>query len=163
SMDMNASSTPARPLDTQPAWLQTRSPAVKLFAVIFGTLVLAASSHISVPMVPVPITMQTLAVTLVGALYGWRLGGLTVLAWLAEGALGLPAFAGGTGGFARALGPTGGYLLPFPLAAVLTGWLAERCWNGRRVLRSFAARFACHALCLPRGASWIATLLRLQE
>src|SRR5690606_17881560 len=163
SMDMNASSTPARPLDTQPAWLQTRSPAVKLFAVIFGTLVLAASSHISVPMVPVPITMQTLAVTLVGALYGWRLGGLTVLAWLAEGALGLPVFAGGTGGFARFLGPTGGYLLAFPLAAVLSGWLVERGWNGRRVVLAFAAMLAGNAVCLLVGASWLATIVGLQK
>lgn len=163
SMDMNASSTPARPLDTQPAWLQTRSPAVKLFAVIFGTLVLAASSHISVPMVPVPITMQTLAVTLVGALYGWRLGGLTVLAWLAEGALGLPVFAGGTGGFARFLGPTGGYLLAFPLAAVLSGWLVERGWNGRRVVLAFAAMLAGNAVCLLVGASWLATIVGPQK
>jgi biotin transport system substrate-specific component len=162
-MEMNASTTPTRHLDPQSAWLQAQSPAVKVFAVIFGTLVLAASSHISVPMVPVPITMQTLAVTLVGALYGWRLGGLTVLAWLAEGAIGLPVFAGGTGGLARFLGPTGGYLLAFPLAAVLTGWLVERGWNGRRITLAFAAMLAGNAVCLLVGAAWLATIVGPQK
>src|SRR5690554_5030358 len=92
AMTMPSTPHPNLALGSHPTWLQTRSPAMKVFAVVFGTLVLAASSHISVPMVPVPITMQTLAVTLVGALYGWRLGGLTILAWLAEGAIGLPVF-----------------------------------------------------------------------
>lgn len=165
TMQMSASPTPPAnlALDTQPAWLRTQSRATKVFAVVFGTLVLAASSHISVPMVPVPITMQTLAVTLVGALYGWRLGALTVLAWLAEGAIGLPVFAGGTGGFARFLGPTGGYLLAFPLAAALTGWLIERGWNGQRVLRAFAAMLGGNAVCLLVGASWLATIVGPQK
>jgi len=153
----------AFPLTAQPAWLQTQSTAMKAFAVVFGTLVLAASSHISVPMVPVPITMQTLAVTLVGALYGWRLGGLTILLWLAEGAIGLPVFAGGTGGFARFLGPTGGYLLAFPLAGMLTGWLVERGWNGQRLLLAFAAMLAGNAVCLLVGASWLATIVGAQK
>lgn len=162
---MTTSSTPlgSLALDAQPAWLQSQSPATKVFAVVFGTLVLAASSHISVPMVPVPITMQTLAVTLIGALYGWRLGGLTVLAWLAEGAIGLPVFAGGTGGFARFLGPTGGYLLAFPLAAVLTGWLVEHGWHGQRVLRAFAAMLGGNAVCLLVGAAWLATIVGPQK
>ena len=125
-------------LDTT-LWLRGQSAAIKVLAVLFGTLVLTASSHISVPMVPVPMTMQTLAVTLVGALYGWRLGGLTILVWLAQGALGLPVFAGGTGGLARFLGPTGGYLLAFPVAGALTGWLVERGWHGGRVVLAFAA------------------------
>lgn len=66
----------------------------KIAAVFFGTLFLTLSSYIEVPMIPVPITMQTFAVMLVGALYGWRLGGITIVAWLMEGALGLPVLAG---------------------------------------------------------------------
>ncbi len=124
---------------TVPAWLQGRSTATQVLAVLFGTLVLAASSQVSVPMVPVPMTMQTLAVTLVGALYGWRLGGLTILVWLAQGALGLPVFAGGSGGFVRFFGPTAGYLLAFPIAGALTGWLVERGWNGSKLLLACAA------------------------
>lgn len=93
-----------------------------------GTAFLAASARIAVlvPFTPVPITGQTLAVLLVGALYGSRLGGATLLAYLTEGLGGLPVFAGGTAGPAVLLGPTGGYLLGFVVAAVIVGWLLER-------------------------------------
>lgn len=149
-------------LDTT-RWLRGQSNATKVLAVLFGTLVLTASSHVSVPMVPVPMTMQTLAVTLVGALYGWRLGGLTILVWLAQGALGLPVFASGTGGLARFLGPTGGYLLAFPVAGALTGWLVERGWQGERVVLAFAAMLIGNALCLLLGGAWLAAMVGVQK
>ena len=148
---------------TVPAWLQGRSTATQVLAVLFGTLVLAASSQVSVPMVPVPMTMQTLAVTLVGALYGWRLGGVTILVWLAQGALGLPVFAGGSGGFVRFFGPTAGYLLAFPIAGALTGWLVERGWNGSKLLLAFAAMLIGNALCLVLGAAWLAAMVGLPK
>jgi biotin transport system substrate-specific component len=107
-------------------------------------------------MVPVPITMQTFAVTLVGAFFGWRLGALTVLAWLAEGALGMPVFASGSGGLAHILGSTGGYLFAFPFCAALTGWLAEHGWNGRRIGLAFASMLLGNLLCLALGAAWLA-------
>src|SRR5699024_7071241 len=69
-----------------------------LLLVLGGTAVLTLSSYIVVPMWPVPISMQTFAVLMVGALYGWRLGGITVLAWLLQALAGLPVLAGGTGG-----------------------------------------------------------------
>jgi biotin transport system substrate-specific component len=106
--------TPAR---FSPLGLQARPAHIKAAAVLLGTLVLAIASQISVPMVPVPMTMQTLAVILIGALYGWRLGALTILAWLGEAALGLPVLAGGNGGLAPFMGPTGGYLVSFPFVA----------------------------------------------
>ena len=62
-------------------WLEAQSLLFKAVAVLFGSLILTAGSYITVPMVPVPITMQTFAITVVGAVYGWRLGGLTVLFW----------------------------------------------------------------------------------
>ncbi|MFC3230660.1 biotin transporter BioY [Marinibaculum pumilum] len=139
--------------------LSGRAPAVQLGAVLAGTLVLTLSSYLVVPMVPVPVTMQTLAVTLVGALYGWRLGAITVLAWLAQAAIGLPVLAGGAGGLAHFAGPTGGYLAGFVLAAALTGWLAERGWSGRRPVLAFAAMLAGNALCLVTGAAWLAVLI----
>ena len=148
---------------TVPAWLQGRSTVTQVLAVLFGTLVLAASSQVSVPMVPVPMTMQTLAVTLVGALYGWRLGGLTILVWLAQGALGLPVFAGGSGGFVRFFGPTAGYLLAFPIAGALTGWLVERGWNGSKLPLAFAAMLIGNALCLVLGAAWLAAMVGLPK
>ena len=108
----------------------------QLALVLGGTAVLTASSYVSIPMQPVPVSLQTFAVLMVGALYGWRLGGLTVLAWLLEAALGMPVLAGGKGGLAPFFGPTAGYLLAFPLGAVLMGWLAARGWDGAHPLMS---------------------------
>ena len=101
-----------------PLRLESRSLAWQAGAVIVGSLLLALSSQIKVPMYPVPMTMQTFAVTLVGALYGWRLGAVTVIAWLAQGAMGLPVFAGAVGGAAYFAGPTGGYLLAFDVTGL---------------------------------------------
>jgi biotin transport system substrate-specific component len=108
-------------------WLS--APYAAPVAVILGSLVLAASSYVEAPMWPVPITLQTYAVCIIGALFGARLAAATVVAYLIEGALGLPVFAGGVGGFAHLLGPTGGYLVGFLIAATLTGALVERGWS----------------------------------
>jgi biotin transport system substrate-specific component len=95
--------------------------------VVAATAFLAASARIAVPLpfTPVPITAQTLAVLLVGALYGARLGLATLLAYLGEGLAGLPVFHQGTAGPAVLFGPTGGYLIGFALAAFFVGWLLE--------------------------------------
>jgi biotin transport system substrate-specific component len=127
--------------------------------VLFGTALMTAASYVSVPMVPVPMTMQTLAATMIGALYGWRLGAITIAAWLMQGALGLPVFSNGTGGIARLAGPTAGYLFAFVLAAAVTGWLAERGWTGDRVARAFASMLIGNALCLMIGGAWLALLI----
>ncbi len=103
--------------------------------------------------------MQTLAVTLIGAAYGWRLGGLTVLAWLFEAAIGLPVLAGGAGGIAHFFGPTGGYLFAFPIAAAASGWLVSRGWNGQRVVFAFLAMLAGNAICLSVGGVWLAAMI----
>ena len=89
--------------------------------VLAGTAILAISAKINVPMLPVPMTMQTFAVLLIAMAYGWRLGAATIIAYLAEGALGLPVFAGG-GGLAYMAGPTGGYLFGFVLSALIVGF-----------------------------------------
>jgi biotin transport system substrate-specific component len=109
-----------------PVDLHARSLPVRLLAIAFSSILLAISSQIEVPMVPVPVTMQTFTVAMIGALYGWRLGTLTVLAWLGQAALGLPVLAGGAGGLAHFAGPTGGYLAAFVVMAAQVGWLAER-------------------------------------
>ncbi len=126
--------------------------------VIAGTAVLALSSYIQVPMVPVPMTMQTLAVTLMGAFLGIRLGTATVLAWLIEAAAGLPVLAGGAAGLAPFVGPTAGFLYVFPLAAALTGRLGERGWN-RRIDLAFLSLLLGNALCLAGGMAWLAPIL----
>jgi len=146
-----------------PLRLESRSFAWRAGAVIVGSLLLALSSQIKVPMYPVPMTMQTFAVTLIGALYGWRLGAVTVIAWLFEGLIGLPVLAGAAGGAAYFVGPTGGYLVAFPIAAALTGWLAERGWNGSRLALAFAAMLAGNALCLVIGVAWLGVLIGLPK
>lgn len=146
-----------------PLDLQSRPLAWKIAAVFLGSCFLALSSYIEVPMVPVPVTMQTFAVALVGALYGWRLGGVTIVAWLIEGALGLPVLAGGAAGALHFVGPTGGYLFAFPVAGMAMGWLAERGWNGHRVGFAFAGMLVANALCLILGAAWLAVLIGPQK
>ena len=138
-----------------PVDLQSRSLPVRLMAVGFGTVLLAISSRIEVPMVPVPVTMQTFTVAMIGALYGWRLGTLTVLAWLGQAALGLPVLAGGAGGLAHFAGPTGGYLVAFAVMAAQIGWLAEHGWNGDRAGLAFLSMLAGNLLCLALGAAWL--------
>ncbi|MDP9628129.1 UNVERIFIED_ORG: biotin transport system substrate-specific component [Ensifer adhaerens] len=137
-------------------------PAKALF-VLLGTGFLALSSQISVPMVPVPVTMQTFAITMIGVIYGWRLGVATVLTWLTEAMLGLPVLANGAGGLAHFAGPTAGYLAAFPLVAGIAGWLAQRGWTGDRVVLSFSAHFAANMLCLAVGAAWLATLIGFEQ
>lgn len=99
---------------------------------------LAAQAAIPVPWSPVPITGQTWAVLLTGAVLGARRAFLAQALYLMEGAAGLPVFAGGAAGFAVFAGPTAGYLAAFPFAAALTGLLAERGWD-RRFLTMVAA------------------------
>ena len=92
---------------------------------------LAARVAIPLPWTPVPITGQTFAVLLAGAVLGARRGLLAQLLYLGEGAAGLPVFAGGAAGVAKLVGPTGGYLIAFPLAAAAVGALCERGWDRR--------------------------------
>lgn len=146
-----------------PLNLQGRSLGLQVAAVFLGTVLLAISSYIEVPMIPVPITMQTFAVTLIGALYGWRLGAMTVIAWLAEGAAGMPVLAGGAAGIAHFFGPTGGYLLAFPIVAAVTGWLAQRGWNGGNPGLAFAAMLIGNLLCLVLGATWLAAMIGVEK
>ena len=111
-----------------------RSSALTSVLLIVGASIatsLAAQVAIPVPWSPVPITGQTFAVLLSGAVLGARRAFLAQALYLAEGALGLPVFAGGAAGAAVLAGTTAGYLVAFPLAAALTGALAERGWDRR--------------------------------
>ena len=82
-----------------------------------GSVLITICTQISLPLFPVPMTLQTFAVFLIGLTYGWRLGGITVSLYLLEGAIGLPVFSGGKGGMIVFMGPTAGYLVGFLLAA----------------------------------------------
>ena len=117
---------------------------------------LAAQVAVPLPFTPVPITLQTFMVLLTGALLGRRLGALAMFAYLIEGAGGLPFFAFGHSGIAYLLfAPTSGYLLSYPLAAFLTGWLAERGWD-RKFLPA-AAAMALGSLVILAGG-WLGLL-----
>lgn len=122
--------------------------------VLGGSILLALSARVSFHVGPVPITAQTLAVVVLGALLGSRRGALAVLAYLAEGAGGLPVFAEGVG-LPYMLGPTGGYLAGFVPAAWLAGYLAERGWD-RRMGTTLLAMAAAHALIYVFGLAWLA-------
>lgn len=142
----------------QRLWPAAGAQAALLRAVVlavFGSLILALSAKVQVPFWPVPMTMQTFVVLMLGAAYGWRLGGATVLLYLAEGAAGLPVFAGAGAGPAYMMGPTGGYLAGFLVAAVATGFLVERGW-GRGLATLTLAMLIGHALILAPGVAWLA-------
>lgn len=142
-----------------PLDLQSRPLIWQIGAVVVGSLFLALCSWIEVPMVPVPINMQTFGVALVGALYGWRLGAITIVAWLTQAAVGMPVLSGGAAGAHHFVGPTAGYLFAFPIAGALTGWLAERGWNGTRPVLAFVSMVLGNAVCLVLGAAWLATVI----
>lgn len=136
-----------------------RQAARIVLLVIAGSILLTISAQIKVPFWPVPMTMQPLAVLLLGAAYGARLGGATVLAYLAQGAAGLPVFAAG-GGLAYFTGPTGGYLIGFFVAAVIVGFLAERGWDRTNFKTALAMVLGLVAL-YACGVAHLSTIIGL--
>jgi biotin transport system substrate-specific component len=120
---------------------------------------LLAQIAIPLPFTPVPITGQTFGVLLAGAVLGSRRGFLSQALYLAEGAAGLPVFAGGAFSFVHLIGPTGGYLWSYPLAAGLVGWLVEH-GAGRKVWRMAVALVLGDLLILLAGAAWLGAFFR---
>jgi len=114
-----------RDLTLSQATLGTDGLLRKVALVLGGSAFIAIAAQISVPMIPVPMTLQMLAILLVGFAFGAKLGAATVLAYLAEGLMGLPVFANGMNGLAFA-GPTAGFLIGFVAVAYAAGWAAER-------------------------------------
>jgi len=126
--------------------------------VIVFSLFIAAAAQFSIQIGPVPITGQSFAVLLTGALLGPRLGAAAVIAYLIEGAVGLPFFApGGAPGILRFLGPTGGYLVAFPAAAFVTGAFAEHGWD-KRYPTAVAAMAIGSSIILLGGWAWLSVL-----
>lgn len=135
-----------------------------LVLAVAGSVLLTLSAKTQIPMWPVPMTMQTFVVLVIGAAYGWRLGGATLLIYLAEGALGLPVFANTPErgvGLAYMMGPTGGYLAGFVVSAMLLGWLAERGWD-RGVIRTLVAMTLGTAIIFGFGVAWLSTLIGIE-
>ncbi len=124
-----------------------------------GSTLVAVCAHVAIPLwfTPVPVTMQPFAVLLLGLLLGPRLAAGTMLAYLAEGAAGLPVFTpNGLGGVAQLLGPTGGYLLSYPLVAPMVSLLWRR--GARSFSRGLAVAGAGSLVTLAMGAVWLGVL-----
>ena len=135
-----------------------RSALGRAGLVAFAAAALTLSARITVPVGPVPITAQTLAVLLVGALLGPAAGVGSILAYLAAGIAGLPVFAGGAGA-SYLLGPTGGYLVGFVPAAYLAGALTRQGW-ARRPCGCLLALIAADAALFAFGLAWLALYVR---
>ena len=121
--------------------------------VVVSSLLTALAAQIVIPIGAVPITAQTFAVLLTGALLGSRLGAMAMIVYLVEGASGLPFFYGGHGGLVHLFGPTGGYLVAFPAAAFITGAFAENGWD-KHFLTAVAAMAAGSAMIIVAGWAW---------
>ena len=137
-------------------WPQTQSAELlRIFALaVFGSLLVAGAAQIEVPMIPVPMTLQTLAVLAVGSAYGARLGAATLALYTTEGAVGIPVFAQMKTGLAVIGGPTGGYIVGFIIAAALVGYLSEKNWDRSFVKMFAAAILGALVLYLP-GLVWL--------
>jgi biotin transport system substrate-specific component len=138
------------------------SRALRVAAVLFLTALTAAAAQVSVPLpfTPVPLTLQPMVVLLGGAALGARLGLTSQVVYLAAGVAGLPVFAFSPvlpQGAARLLGPTGGYLLSYPLAAYVAGLLAERGFD-RRYATSVLAMAAGLTVVFLGGVGWLAVM-----
>jgi len=139
--------------------LAIRVASVALFAVLTAA---AAQVSIPLPFTPVPLTLQPMVVLLGGAVLGARLGMLTQILYLLAGIAGLPVFAASAAlpqGALRLIGPTGGYLMSYPFAAYVTGWLAERGLD-RRYLTSVLAMACGLAVIFSFGVLWLAFFAR---
>ena len=123
---------------------------------VAGAVAIAVAARAQIPFWPVPLTLQSLVVLVLGAAYGPRLGGLTVLLYLVAGLCGLPVFAGGGHGPASFQGPTGGFLIGFLLAAPGVGWLIRRAGWGGSLASAALAMLVGHAILFVPGLAWLA-------
>ncbi len=136
------------------------APAIRAGGVALAAIVTAAAAQVSVPLpfTPVPLVLTPLAVLVSASALGARLGAMAQVAYLIAGIVGLPVFAPSIQlppGALRLIGPTGGYLMAYPIAAFVTGYLAERGWD-RRYWTSLAAMLAGLAIIFAGGVSWLA-------
>jgi biotin transport system substrate-specific component len=140
--------------------LFARSLATDLVLIGAGAALTGILAQVVVPLQPVPITGQTLAVILVGSTLGALRGALSMVLYLALGVVGLPWFSDASSGWGVVAGPTGGYIVGFIAAAALTGWLAQRTWD-RRVVGAFVSMSAGTLATFAVGLPWLAASLGL--
>ena len=136
----------------------SRTRVMDIVLIVAGAALTAVSAQIAVPLWPVPVTGQTLAVLLVGVTLGPVRGGLSMVLYAILGVVGLPVFSESSSGWGVIAGPTGGYIIGFIFSAILTGWLAQREWD-RKLLRAFVAFLAGSVVTFAFGLPWLATFL----
>jgi biotin transport system substrate-specific component len=163
---MTASTTITRPLVSL-ALPESRNArlAVQFGLAVLGTLLLTLSAKTKVVFGPVDMSLQTLAVILIAAAFGLRLGLATLLLYMAEGAAGLPVFQSTPEkgiGLAYMLGTTGGYLAGFVVMAAIIGWAADRGWD-RNVLKFFGIVVIADAIMLAMGFGWLSALIGVEK
>ena len=129
--------------------------------VLGASWLVALLAQLEVVIGPVPITGQTLGVLLIGALLGSRLGAASMVAYIVQGAIGLPFFHGGEAGTAVLVGPTAGYLAGFVVAAFVVGWLAERGWD-RHMGTAVLAMFIGNLIIYGFGLAWLSRYTGLE-
>ena len=156
---------PAHPTLAGAVWPEQSSPRARairaLLLALVGNFVLVLSARAHVPFVPVPMTLQTLAVLLIGAVFGTRLAVGTVLLYLIEGAIGLPVFSGTPErgiGLAYMMGPTGGFLVGYLACAAIVGWFAERGAD-RSFPRLLGAMAVGNGIVFALGFAWLSRFL----
>ena len=133
----------------------------KIMFLVLGVAILSLSAHFKVPFYPVPMTLQTLVVLLIGMSYGPHLGGATILSYLLLGGLGAPVFSGGAG-FAYLIGPTGGYLAGFFVAVTVLGFLTER-GMGKNWITSAALAVIGTVIIYALGLSWLTSIIGYEK
>jgi len=161
---MNTAS-PSAPTLAESVWpLAEKTTTQRLVRGVFlafvGSLLIAVSSKIQVPFYPVPMTLQTMVILSIGMAYGPRLGLATIALYLAEGAFGLPVFAGTPEkgiGLAYMMGNTGGYLAGFVLAVAICGWGATRGWD-RNIWKTATVMTVATAAIFVSGLLWLGAL-----
>tara|TARA_Y100000746_G_scaffold151816_1_gene130143 strand:- start:748 stop:1311 length:564 start_codon:yes stop_codon:yes gene_type:complete len=130
---------------------------INVLLILFGTLLLTISAKVQVPFWPVPMTMQTFVVFLIGSTYGVRLSFLTLVAYLIEGAMGLPVFAAG-GGILYLTGPTAGYLYGMTIAAVIISYFANQGYS-TSYLKSFISIIIGSAIIFALGVLYLGSII----
>ncbi len=153
---MNTTLAPSYDVLSHELWSNQTSPLTRnIILAIAGSLLLTLSAKVQIPFYPVPLTLQTLVVLLIGFTYGPKLAGATIGIYFAQGALGLPVFAGNPA-------VTGGYLAGFMVAAIVCGWLAQKGWD-RRWATMLASMVIGNIIIYAFGATWLSTVIGFEK
>jgi biotin transport system substrate-specific component len=135
-----------------------RTLMMDVVLVVAGAALVTVLAQVAIPLWPVPITGQTLAVLLVGSTLGWLRGAISMVLYAALGLVGLPVYSDGSHGAGVLFGATGGYIVGFIISAALVGWLAERQWD-RKILKAIVTFVAGSVVVFAVGLPWLAAVL----